>query len=357
MSKVKHISKKLIHELELMAVLALGVIFIIASSILGYWYEHRESGPREGNNSASTAAAYKNLDLAIARNAVYRNQAVRVVSDLGAKDKVRRQIINFSVPNDGLSEYGLMTTPVGKPPEGGYPVVILCHGYVRPSHYSTTRDNLADMDFYTQHGFAVIKPDFRGQGMSLHSGTPEGAYYSMGYNTDVMSLIAAVKETSYLNSGQIAIWGHSMGGYIALRAAVLSPDIKRVILLAAPVGTPQDLFKLYTPISDTDNIASRRIKQSQLAAHGTPLSNPAFWNPTSPLNNLDSFTANVQIFVGRNDQIVPMKFSQELNNALSKHHKAHEFYVYASGTHSLVQQRPLIWSASLQQLEEMKSGY
>jgi dipeptidyl aminopeptidase/acylaminoacyl peptidase len=177
----------------------------------------------------------------------------------------------------------------------------------------------------------------------------------MSYNTDVMSLIAAVKQTSYLNRNDINIWGQSMGGYIALRAAVLSPDIKTAILLASPVGTPQDMFKLYTPISDTDNITARNIRKNELAHLGTPISNPNFWDKASPINYLGSMRAYVMIFVGRQDRIVPYKFSTDLNSALTNSHKAHSYTLYTRGTHGLVPERQLIWRTSLKQLQQAQS--
>ncbi|HVX58256.1 MAG TPA: alpha/beta fold hydrolase [Candidatus Saccharimonadales bacterium] len=296
---------------------------------------------------------YRSLDLSAAAKATYSNEPISVVKDLGIHNNVRQQLISFDVPKDGLSEYGLMTLPKNKP-VGKYPVIILCHGYSSPQAYSTLESYIGDMDFYSRHGFAVIKPDYRGNGFSLTDGTPDGAFYSMSYNTDVMSLIAAVKSTSYLDKNNINMWGHSMGGYVALRATVLSPDVKNLILLAAPVGTPQDLFADYTPISDTNNSLAQDIRQDQLALHGTPLSNPTYWNKTSPLSYLANTKAHIEINVGTADKIVPPKFSADLSQALDKLNITHQYFVYKGGPHGLGRQRSLIWSRSLSLLVNNK---
>ena len=299
------------------------------------------------NRSDSAASAYNSLDLSVASKARYSNKPISFIKDIGIQNNVKHELISFEVPKDNLSEYALMTTPTKKPPGGKYPVIILCHGYVNPRAYSTLEDYSPDMEFYSQHGFVVIKPDFRGNGFSVTSGTPDGAYYSMGYNTDVMSLVAAVKKTSNLDKKNISLWGHSMGGYVALRAAVLSADIKNLILLSAPVGNTQDMYSDYTAVSDRDNPVAADIRDQQLVIHGTPLTNPTYWDTTSPINYVSRLHADVQIYASTNDHVVPSEFSQDLNQALAARHIMHQLTIFAGDDHGLVDHRAEIWSNSL----------
>ena len=303
------------------------------------------------NQSIATNQPYANLDLRVAAQAVYQGSPLKKVSVLGPAHGVQRAIISFSVPADGLTEYGLMTTPNTPPPVSGYPVIILLHGYIQPAAYSTKKAYLPDMEFYSQHGFVVVKPDLRGQGLSIHQGKPEGAYYSMAYNTDILSLVASVKQTPGLNAGDLSLWGHSMGAYLALRAAVLSPDIKNVILLSGPVGNVQDMFSSYTPRSDVANPVAFSIQKKVLKQYGTPLTNPNFWYYTSPLNFLADIHAFIQIHVGAKDRVVPPKFSADLNLALNQLGLAHQYFVYPTGNHGLLAQRPQIDARSLQILQ------
>jgi len=182
--------------------LMLGLLILASLPISGVISSrHLSHQPSKPLIYVPRASYYKSLDLSLARQTIYSNQPIQQVSGLGLMNKVSVYTVRFEVPKDGLSEYGLMTLPSGTQPQGGYPVLILCHGYVNPHSYRTTAQYIQDMEFYSQHGFAVLKPDFRGQGLSYSDGTPDGAFYSMSYNTDVMSLIAAVKHTIYLNSG------------------------------------------------------------------------------------------------------------------------------------------------------------
>lgn len=300
--------------------------------------------------------AYKNLDLKIAAKYLFDSSPVQKIRDLGTTNGANISVISFKVPADSLTEYGLMTQPTQPKPIGGYPVLILCHGYSTPSVYSTYDYYLSDMEEYTRAGFIVIKPDFRGQGLSLNTGAADGAYYSMAYNTDLMSLIAATKKTGYIDKSNISLWGHSMGAYIALRAAVISPDIKNVILLSGPIGTVRDMYRSYIPISDSNNDVAKNIKQALLLRYGTPLTNPKFWDSTSPLSYLSQVKAYIQIHVGSLDRTVPPRFSADLDKALSEAHKPHGYFVYPLGNHGLYSERPEIYSRSLKILQPKQTS-
>src|SRR5581483_1017026 len=333
------------------AVIVGAVIVILAYSLgseIGEPFTTKSSG---NNNSIETLQPYANLDLRVAGTAVYNDGPIKKLTNLGPDHKANRQLFSFAVPADHLTEYGLLTTPQTPPPPGGYPVVILIHGFIVPSAYSTKKAYLSDMEWYSRHGFAVLKPDLRGQGLSIHAGQPEGAYYSMAYNTDVLSLISAVQNTAGLNAGNITLWGHSMGAYIALRAAVLSPAVRTVILLSAPAGYVQDMYQDFKPRSDYANPAALKIRKQVLKENGNPLNNPTFWNYTSPLNFLADTRAYIQIHVGAKDTVVPTKFSADLNSALNELQLPHAYYIYPNGDHGMLSVRGQVYTRSLQAIE------
>jgi dipeptidyl aminopeptidase/acylaminoacyl peptidase len=310
---------------------------------------HSKAGSFETGRSDSIQA-YKNLDLSVAATANYTGSPVQTVKDLGVARGAQHKVFRFAVHKDNLIEGGLMTLPTTPPPPGGYPVLVLCHGYVNPTYYSTENAYLYDMELYSRNGFAVLKPDYRGQGVSISVGSPDGAYYSMAYNTDVLSLVADIKQTPDMNKDNINMWGHSMGAYIALRASVLSKDIKNTILLSGPVGTIQDMYSSYVAVSDSNNATAAAIRSQELSRHGTPLTNADYWDKTSPLKYLDQSKTSYQIHVGAEDRLVPPKFSAELNNALTKLNKPHQYFIYPTGDHGLWNMRQTIWSRSLEQL-------
>jgi dipeptidyl aminopeptidase/acylaminoacyl peptidase len=196
------------------------------------------------------------------------------------------------------------------------------------------------MEALTRHGYAVIKPDYRGQGRS--PGVAEGAYYSDAYVIDVLSLVTAIKQTEHLDHAGMGIAGHSMGGYIALKAAVVSPDIKAAVVLAGAVGDAQELYA-WEPVSVRTSAVAEELKERVTALHGTPTDNPQYWANTSPLTFLRDLHGPVQVHVGSADAQVPAVFSAELQHKLAAAGAVSSYFEYPGGDHSLAAERGLIW--------------
>jgi uncharacterized protein len=311
-----------------------------------------QTGQLEADQTYSGENLSHSLDLRLAAKAAYPSSPLNVVNDLGTSGGIKRQVVSFAVTTDHLKEYALLMKPASAPPPGGFPVLILCHGYINPEEYHTDDGYISDMEFYAGHGFLVVKPDFRGQGLSIGQGSAEGAYYSMAYNTDVMSLISSLKQTAYADKTKLNLWGHSMGAYIALRAAVISPDIKNLILLSGPVGSLRQIYLSYVPPSDENNEIALRIRNDVFAKYGTPGEDSSFWTHASPSAYLSLSKAYIQIHVGAQDPVVPNELSEDLDTSLNNLHKPHQLFVYPDGRHSLEAQRPSIWSRSLAQLQK-----
>jgi dipeptidyl aminopeptidase/acylaminoacyl peptidase len=338
-------------------VMVAGIAAYFCLFAAAYFIFIRQPGLQAGQLAAGQQGQTFNhsLDLLAAAKNIYPSGPLTIVRDVGTSDGISTKLVSFNVAADGLTEFGLMTVPDSSPPPGGYPAIILCHGYENPAEYSTTGTMLNDMYFYSSHGFAVIKPDYRGQGFSVKSGQPNSAYYSIDYNTDVMSLISALKKSSFINKQNLNLFGHSMGAYIALRAAVLSPAIKNLILLSGPVDSLGKMYLAYIPPSDFNNLNALKSRNEVIDKYGVPAENTAFWRDASPINLVQRIKAHIQIHVGGLDQVVPPEFSADLDAALTAKHIKHDYYVYPDGNHSLETQRSLIWTRSLQLLQPAQS--
>jgi dipeptidyl aminopeptidase/acylaminoacyl peptidase len=328
-------------------VVGLAVSFLVYSS----YHQHIEAGQYKVSDTYIGENLGHSLDLKLAAKASYRSSPLKVIRNVESADGLLEKEVGFEVKSDNLNEYGLMVLPTSPKPAHGYPVVVLLHGFASPRDYLTDQAYLSDMNFYAENGFAVIKPDFRGQGLSIGSGLPDSAYFSMVYNTDTMSLISSIKQTDYLDSSNISLWGHSMGAYIALRAAVLSKDVKNVILLAAPVDSLTKMYLTYVPPSDSQDPYALSTRSEVFAKYHTPTENSRFWYDASPINLLNQIKAHIQIHVAVNDQTVPPEFSEDLDAALTKASIPHQYFVYADGRHSLLDDRTPIWQRSLALLQ------
>jgi uncharacterized protein len=118
----------------------------------------------------------------------------------------------------------LLTIPFGNSPPNGWPAIVFNHGYIPPNVYRTTERYVAYVDSLARSGYIVYRIDYRGHDRS--EGEARGAYSDPGYTIDVMNAVAALQQHPLVDSQRIGMWGHSMGGYLTLRAMVLSPVVK-----------------------------------------------------------------------------------------------------------------------------------
>ena len=125
--------------------------------------------------------------------------------------------------SDGLKIYALLTIHRGGPPAEGWPVIVFNHGYIPPDEYRTTERYVAYVDNLARNGYIVFRPDYRGHDQS--EGLASGAYGSPDYVVDVLNAVAAMSRFPEADANRIGMWGHSMGGYIALRSMVIDPEI------------------------------------------------------------------------------------------------------------------------------------
>jgi dipeptidyl aminopeptidase/acylaminoacyl peptidase len=171
----------------------------------------------------------------------------------------------------------------------------------------------------------------------------------MSYNTDVLSLVSAIKHTKGLDDRNINLWGHSMGAYIALRAGAVSDDIRNIILLSTPGDSLREMYLTYIPPSDENNPYALASRSEVFSRYGSPEENTRFWYDASPINFVGRIRAKVQIHVGIDDVVVPPRFSADLDAAFTRHNIKHQYFEYPDG-HGLAQERPLIYERSLKLL-------
>ena len=351
-SKKNRKAKLRLAKLSLAAILLAAIVCgSVAFGVYVFWHQYIEAGQFKLSDTFLGENLRDSLDLKVAAKASYPSGPVELSHKLGDENGVSSYHFSFLVKADGLKESGLLTLPTTPRPPDGYPVLILIHGFSSPRDYNTDIYYRDDMNFYSQHGFAVFKPDLRGVGLSIKDGHPDSAYYSMAYNTDVLSLVTALKQSPGFDKSNISVWGHSMGAYIGLRAAVISPDIKNVIMLSGPLGSLTKMYATYIPPSDAHDSYALATRNDVFSKYHTP-NHDQFWYDSSPINLVGQIKANLQIHVGLDDKTVPPEFSADLDKALTQAGIVHQYFQYPAGEHSLVLQRDLIWGRSLELLNK-----
>lgn len=241
-----------------------------------------------------------------------------------------------SYHSDGLKIYGLYTVPDNPKPDGGFPTIVFLHGHLDPTTYITTERYVAYQDGFARSGFITFKPDLRGHGKS--EGTAVNASFSEGYVVDALNVVSSFKQVKDINPSRIGIWGHSMGGGVALRAMVVSKDIKAGVIWAGVVGDYSDLLEkyyLHAPWMISQLKSPEAV--DLFTKYGSPSANPSFWQNIDPYYYLADISGPVQLHHGLADDNVPIEFSRHLQAALQAKGKTVEEYEYPGSDHNIAQ--------------------
>lgn len=132
----------------------------------------------------------------------------------------------FVTNKKGLNIASVLHRPANK---GKFPAVILLHGftgYKEEMHIETLAKDLAE------NGFAAIRFDCSGFGQS--GGTVENDFRFSNYLSDTESIYQYLISKEFVDKDRLGIWGHSMGGMLAVIFAANHPEIKAVVCLSAP---------------------------------------------------------------------------------------------------------------------------
>lgn len=214
------------------------------------------------------------------------------------KEEFTRYYITYT--SDGLTIHGFVNVPNG---DGPFPVVIALHGYIPANEYETLDYSTRYADSIARKGYIVLHPNMRNFPPSDSPGRRQDSL--AGYTVDVMNLIALVdklagQEGIFKNADmqRLGIWGHSLGGGVALRVATLESRIKAIVLYGA---------------------VSQRYNNDPLGL---------------PVYDLRVIDAPFSIHHGLDDDTVSPDWSETLCNTLEELGKEHECYFYEGQPHT-----------------------
>ncbi|MFZ1396647.1 MAG: alpha/beta fold hydrolase, partial [Candidatus Promineifilaceae bacterium] len=271
----------------------------------------------------STPDPYADLTIAALSARSYGGGQLEIIDTLEEGEIFTRYLITY--PSDGLTVYGFMNVPN----EGdNFPVALLLHGYIDPAEYDTIAYTRRYADALAVAGYFVIHPNFRNYPPSDEGPNP----YRIGYAIDVLNLIAIIREQSqdpfgYLrraDEDQIHLWGHSMGGGVALRVLTVNNDVylRTAVLYGAMSGDERQNYEQIQIWSGGQN------GPFELAATDAQL------GQISPIYFLDRINAAVSIHHSDGDETVPIAWSQDLCERLRGLQKRVECFTYYATPHT-----------------------
>lgn len=253
----------------------------------------------------------------------YGGGELEIVERLETNERFARYLITY--PSDDLTIYGFMNVPH----EGSrFPVAIVLHGYVDPAGYDTLAYTSRYADALADAGYFVIHPNLRGFPPSDEG---EDAFRT-GLAADVLNLIAIIRAQSSDPEGPlrradpeaIHLWGHSMGGGVALRVATVlnEPYLRAAVLYGAMSGDEVQNYEQILVWSDG------RSGSFELAAP------PEAQRAISPVNYLERITAPISIHHGEGDETVPPQWSADLCARLQAVDHPVECFTYNAAPHT-----------------------
>lgn len=294
------------------------------------------------------------LQIEAMRQQTYPGSVLTVEQSLAPGANYDQYVVSYQ--SDGNKIYALMTIPHGTKPDQGWPVIVFNHGYIPPAEYRTTERYTAYVDTIARHGYIVFKPDYRGFGNSAGGSVVGGGYGTPGYTVEVLNAITSLKANENADPNRIGIWGHSMGGQIALRAMVVSQDIKAGVIWGGVVAPYPDIIALWDFTKNASlfpGLVSSEISAPQSSTvswlrdfsgwvkeftttYGTPDQNPDFWASISPNTYLADLSGPIQLHHSTTDEMVPLAWSETLAEELQTVGKQpYELYTYPGDNHNI----------------------
>jgi dipeptidyl aminopeptidase/acylaminoacyl peptidase len=222
--------------------------------------------------------------------------------------------------SDGLRLQTLVAVPDGPPPAGGFPVLVACHGtHPDPPRYGYTAAGADERpgDYYREipaayaaAGFLVVMPDYRGHNDSEGAPFARGALAPAYFAQDVRDLLSALPSLPQADARNVFLWGHSLGGEVALRVLLALAGLRGVQVRAASLWATVDWGAWEQADDDGPRAADAASPLERLA---TPL----------------------VLHHGTGDLSARFEASQRLAAALERLRRPPRFFVYPTAEHFL----------------------
>jgi 2,6-dihydroxypseudooxynicotine hydrolase len=200
-----------------------------------------------------------------------------------------------AIPYEGKRLCGILRKPAGA---GRPPLVVMCMGLD-----STKEEMDANESVFLARGMATLAFDGPGQGEAEYDFAIRG-----DYEVAVKAVLDYAGTRRDLDATRIGIWGVSLGGYYAPRAAAFDRRIKACIALSGPFEWVEYFDQLPELTRHTFQVRSRSRNLAEARERAAMLT----------LKNVaKNITCPLFIVAGKQDGIVPWQEGERLAAAAS----------------------------------------
>ncbi|WP_224275835.1 alpha/beta hydrolase family protein [Nocardioides lacusdianchii] len=212
---------------------------------------------------------------------------------------------------------GVLNVPTGRPPQGsgGWPAVVLAHGYIDPAIYVRGQGMTRERGFLAERGFVALHVDYRNHAESTDDPRVETAV-RLGYSADVVAAARALADSRdvRVDPDRIALFGRSMGGGVMLKALAAEPGLFAAGTGWASVSSleAENFVQFQRPDAPLPE-----LRASYRGRHGLPADDPEFWRGVSSRPAFDQITEPVLLVHGRFDDTCPPEWARASQRALT----------------------------------------
>jgi 2,6-dihydroxypseudooxynicotine hydrolase len=200
-----------------------------------------------------------------------------------------------AIPFEGKTLYGVLRKPAGT---GRLPILIMA-----PGLDSTKEELHAYEEPFLARGIAILAIDGPGQGEAEYDIPICG-----DYERAARAVCDWIEKRSDLDSGRIAMWGVSLGGYYAPRATAHEKRIRACIGISGPFEWKEIWKDLPVLTREAFRVRSHCATEAEALANAATLS----MRDAAP-----KITCPIFIVTGRQDRLVPASHAERLAGSVA----------------------------------------
>ncbi|MEK7458352.1 MAG: alpha/beta fold hydrolase [Patescibacteria group bacterium] len=228
----------------------------------------------------------------------------------------------FSFLSDGKRVTGQLNLPHTP---GKKSVIVMIRGFVDKDQYKTGVGTRPAAEYFAQHGYITIAPDFLGYGESDQESSDvfESRFEKP---VTVLNLLASIPTLSQVDPKKIGIWGHSNGGQIALSVLEISRKAYPTTLWApVTMKFPDSILQFVDELPDKGAYLKGQLDIFHERYADIDYSIDQF---------LGDITAPLQLHQGTKDESVPVSWSLAFVEKLKALKKPVTYFQYEGESHN-----------------------